>query len=49
MPEDYAEVMSSMEGLNVQGAEDKLFKRAEVVGKRTIREFFENNKEKWRV
>ncbi|KAJ7248038.1 hypothetical protein C8J57DRAFT_1438015 [Mycena rebaudengoi] len=49
MPEDYAEVMSSMEGLIAQGAEDKLFKRAEVVGTRTFREFFENNKEKWRV
>ncbi|KAJ7245536.1 hypothetical protein C8J57DRAFT_1438309 [Mycena rebaudengoi] len=49
MPEDYAEVMSSMEGLIAQGVEEKLFKRAEVVGKRTIREFFENNKETWRV
>ncbi|KAJ7280958.1 hypothetical protein C8J57DRAFT_1564369 [Mycena rebaudengoi] len=49
MPEDYAEVMSRMEGLIAQGAEEKLFKRAEVVGKRTIREFFEKNKETWRV
>jgi hypothetical protein len=41
--------MSHMEGLIAQGAEEKLFKRAEEVGKRTIREFFEKNKETWRV
>ncbi|KAJ7098296.1 hypothetical protein C8R44DRAFT_834910 [Mycena epipterygia] len=48
VPEDYAQMLSAMDGSIAQGAEEKLFNRADVVGKRSIRAFFEANKDVWR-
>ncbi|KAJ7154761.1 hypothetical protein C8R46DRAFT_960870, partial [Mycena filopes] len=47
MPEDYAQMMFTMEGIVAKGAEERLFHRADVVGKRTLRAFLEANREVW--
>ncbi|KAJ7698630.1 hypothetical protein B0H17DRAFT_324738 [Mycena rosella] len=49
MPEDYAQMMTMLDGFIAQGAEEKNYRRADVVGKRTLRAFFEANKEAWRA
>ncbi|KAJ7150978.1 hypothetical protein C8R43DRAFT_887044 [Mycena crocata] len=47
MPENYAQMMTTMDGLIAGGAEEKLYARADFVGKRTLRAFFEANKDVW--
>ncbi|KAJ7484421.1 hypothetical protein FB451DRAFT_84646 [Mycena latifolia] len=49
MTEEYAQMLSSMDGLIAQSVEEKLYSRADVVGKRTLRGFFEANKDVWRA
>ncbi|KAJ7115822.1 hypothetical protein C8R44DRAFT_832684 [Mycena epipterygia] len=48
MSEEFAQTLSSMDGYVAQGVDEQLFKRADVVGKRSIRAFFEANKDVWR-
>jgi len=49
LPDDYAQMMSTLDGLIAQGAEERLFQRADVRGKRSLRAFFEANKDVWRA
>ncbi|KAJ7486716.1 hypothetical protein FB451DRAFT_1337460 [Mycena latifolia] len=51
MPEDYAEKMSSTDVLIAGGAEERLFRKADFVGKRRLGDFLEANKnaEQWRA
>ncbi|KAK7059705.1 NAD(P)-binding protein [Favolaschia claudopus] len=48
MPEEYAQMMVAIDGYVAGGGEGKQFERANVVGKRKIRDFFEANKDVWR-
>ncbi|KAJ7669320.1 hypothetical protein DFH06DRAFT_180971 [Mycena polygramma] len=48
MPDDYAQMMAGMDVAISQGAEEQVYHRADVVGKRTIRAFFEAHKDVWR-
>nr|GAT54836.1 predicted protein [Mycena chlorophos] len=47
MPEEYAEMMTGLDGYIAQGGEEKMYARATVVGKRTLKEFFVANKAVW--
>ncbi|KAJ7731109.1 hypothetical protein DFH07DRAFT_755774 [Mycena maculata] len=49
MPESYGQMMAMLDGFVAQGAEEQLFHKANVVGKRTLRAFFEANKDVWRT
>ncbi|KAJ7033143.1 hypothetical protein C8F04DRAFT_1261236 [Mycena alexandri] len=49
MPEDYAEMMVAMDSLVAGGVEQQLYRRADVVGTRKLRAFFEANLEVWRT
>ncbi|KAJ7140512.1 hypothetical protein C8R43DRAFT_1071741 [Mycena crocata] len=51
MPEDYAAIMSAADGLIAEGSEERLFNRADFVGKRMLRQFVEEHKEakEWRA
>ncbi|KAJ7698663.1 hypothetical protein B0H17DRAFT_1196762 [Mycena rosella] len=49
MPEDYAQMMTMLDGFIAQGAEEKNYRRADIVGKRMLRAFFEANKDAWRA
>jgi festuclavine dehydrogenase len=49
IPEDYARMLSSMDGSIAMGAEEQTFNRADVFGKRSLRSFFEANKDAWRT
>lgn len=50
MPDDYAAVMSMADVQIAEGAEEKAFKRADLVGKRSLRDFLEehSNAEAWK-
>ncbi|KAK0475043.1 hypothetical protein EDD18DRAFT_1313306 [Armillaria luteobubalina] len=46
LPEDYADMLSSLDGLNANGVEEKLFAAAKkLTGKRTLKSFVEANKD----
>ncbi|KAK0431297.1 hypothetical protein EV421DRAFT_1854495 [Armillaria borealis] len=46
LPEDYAEMLSSLDDLNAKGVEEKIFVAAKkVTGKRTLKSFVEANKD----
>ncbi|KAK0436739.1 hypothetical protein EV421DRAFT_2086463 [Armillaria borealis] len=46
LPEDYAEMLSSLDDLNANGVEEKIFVAAKkVTGKRTLKSFVEANKD----
>ncbi|KAJ6616466.1 hypothetical protein B0H10DRAFT_1949113 [Mycena sp. CBHHK59/15] len=47
MSEAYARMMSSMDIFISKGAEERLFHRADVIGKRTMRDFIQANKDAW--
>ncbi|KAJ7728781.1 hypothetical protein B0H16DRAFT_240299 [Mycena metata] len=49
MPEDYAEMMVTLDSWVAGGAEQQLYQRADVVGKRMLHAFFEANTEAWRI
>ncbi|KAJ7227567.1 hypothetical protein C8J57DRAFT_1197399 [Mycena rebaudengoi] len=49
VPDDYAQFLAMLDGSVDQGVEEELFHRADVVGKITIREFFEKNKDLWKL
>jgi hypothetical protein len=49
MKEDYAQVTAAMDVLIAKGAEEEIYGRADVVGKRTLRAYLEANKDVWRV
>ncbi|KAJ6572052.1 hypothetical protein B0H19DRAFT_1209139 [Mycena capillaripes] len=47
IPEDYSQMMATIDVAVAGGAEEQLYQRADVVGKRTLRGFFEANKDVW--
>ncbi|KAJ7253705.1 hypothetical protein B0H12DRAFT_1017419 [Mycena haematopus] len=47
MPEDYAQMMATLDGYVAGCGEERLFHRADVYGKRTLGDFFEANKDVW--
>ncbi|KAJ6532722.1 hypothetical protein DFH09DRAFT_1182058 [Mycena vulgaris] len=47
--EDYAQMLAALDTLISQGSEEKVYSAANVIGKRTIRAFFEANKDVWRA
>ncbi|KAJ7197686.1 hypothetical protein C8J57DRAFT_1637159 [Mycena rebaudengoi] len=49
LPENYAKIMSEADGFIAKGAAEQLFRRADIHGKRIIREFFEANKDSWQT
>ncbi|KAJ7322925.1 hypothetical protein DFH08DRAFT_888277, partial [Mycena albidolilacea] len=49
MPPDYAQMMAALDGYIARGKEEQLFQQADVVGKRTLRAFFEANGDVWRI
>ncbi|KAJ7512501.1 hypothetical protein B0H11DRAFT_2151929 [Mycena galericulata] len=49
LPEAYAQMMMNVEGLVAQGAEEQAYHKADVVGKRTLKAFFQANKDVWRA
>ncbi|KAJ7447802.1 hypothetical protein B0H11DRAFT_1929551 [Mycena galericulata] len=49
LPEAYAQMMMTAESLVAQGAEEQSFHKANVVGKRTLKAFFQDNKDVWRA
>jgi festuclavine dehydrogenase len=49
LPKEYAQIMVAMDGLIAVGKEAEVYGRADVVGKRTLRAYFEANKDVWQV
>ncbi|KAJ7491745.1 hypothetical protein B0H11DRAFT_2277707 [Mycena galericulata] len=49
LPEGYAQFMMTAESLVAQGAEEQAFHKADVVGTRTLKSFFEENKDVWQA